>query len=344
MKKHLIAAAVAAAVAVPAAAQVSISGNVDFALQERDNGTSTITSGNSGTLSTPTVRFTSAEDLGGGLKLNFNAQVEYSASAGTYEQSGTTPGFDQVFASLSGGFGTVTVGKHGFAARNANGAGSFIGNVGLVGSVAGTAQRALGDEKTGSVSYATPVFSGASAAFSMSPRSTARSAGNAGNSATGSGEVTGLLIQYSQGPLNVAYSRLEADVSATAKQETDNIAASYDFGIARIGLVRNENTPTTASAAVQHKTTVLQASVPFGSTSLIAAIHDYNGEVASGVAPKAKTTVIGAVHNLSKRTNVYAVYADTDNNSTGAYHITSQGQASAGLDQSTISVGLRHSF
>jgi len=342
MKKHLIAAAVAAAVAVPAAAQVSISGMFDFALQERDNGTSTITSGNSGTLSTPNLRFTSAEDLGGGLKLSFTALAEFSASAGTYEQS--TAGFDQVFASVSGGFGTVTVGKHGFAARNANGVGSFIGNVGLVGSVAGVAQRALGDEKTGSVSYATPVFSGASAAFSMSPRSTARSAGAAGNSATGTGEVTGLHIQYSKGPLNVAYSRLEADVTAISKQETDNIAASYDFGIARIGLVRNENTPTTASAAVQHKTTVLQASVPFGSTSLIAAIHDYNGEVASGDAPKAKTTVIGAVHNLSKRTNVYAVYADTDNNSAAAYHITSQGTATVGLDQTTISVGLRHSF
>ena len=168
MKKDLIAAAVAAAVAVPAAAQVSISGMFDFALQERDNGSSTITSAQSGTLSTPGLRFTSAEDLGGGLKMNLTALVEYSASAGTYEQ--TTPGFDQVFASVAGGFGTVTVGKHGFAARNANGVGSFIGNVGLVGSVAGTSQRALGDERIKSVSYATPVFSGASAASDVYKR------------------------------------------------------------------------------------------------------------------------------------------------------------------------------
>lgn len=344
MKKHLIAAAVAAAVAVPAMAQVTISGIADFSLENRNGGTTTLTSGQGGSMSTSGIRFSASEDLGGGLKAGFTLLKEFNTHTGADNLTGVFA--DQVFMTLSGGFGTVTAGKHGFAARNANGAGAAVGNVGLAGSVAGGGLRSLGDERNGSVSYATPSMAGFSAAVSMSQRSAARAAGGpaSGDTAAGTGETTGLLVQYTAGPFTAAYSQLKADKDLAAKRTTSNLAANYNFGVARVGLIQLTDKPSDATPAVENKATVFNVSVPFGATSLIAAYHDYGGKVASGTAPSAKSMVVGAVYTLSKRTNVYAVYTSTDNNSAGQYSITTQGTPAAGVDPRTAAIGLRHSF
>lgn len=88
MKKHLIATAVAAAVSVPAVAQVTVYGNLDMSYTETQNkvtaANGTLTSdrkikntGNGdGALSTSVIGFRGAEDLGGGLKAHFHLEYD----------------------------------------------------------------------------------------------------------------------------------------------------------------------------------------------------------------------------------------------------------------------------
>jgi predicted porin len=120
MKKHLIAAAVAAAVAGPAAAQsVSISGVLDVRATNnhkattvtsagasstvKDSGSTGLTSGNAAIdgWATSALGFTMSEDLGGGLK----------ATAHLLQRMGNTLEARERWIELAGNFGAVRVGR-----------------------------------------------------------------------------------------------------------------------------------------------------------------------------------------------------------------------------------------
>jgi len=131
MKKHLIAAAVAAAVAVPAAAQVTvygilgtgydsietkISSGADSAKSKSSSwGTQNLQAGNR-------LGFRGTEDLGSGLKAGFVFEMHADLIKGTAGREKANAGdtkdggvnVDQIrqgFVSLSGGFGEVRIGR-----------------------------------------------------------------------------------------------------------------------------------------------------------------------------------------------------------------------------------------
>jgi len=133
MKKHLIAAAVAAVVAVPAAAQVTVSGVLDAAAHSAGKSTiaaqlggATVTEKTSGSnflgeaapaaiaagdgWSTSQVVFTATEDLGGGLRATavFSSRLSQN---GTVGMAPNALGNRDRYVELSGGFGAVRVGR-----------------------------------------------------------------------------------------------------------------------------------------------------------------------------------------------------------------------------------------
>ena len=110
MKKHLIAAAVAATLAVPAMAQVSISGRLDAgysAIDAQDNTKDTTGIGYSADTSSR-LTFKASEDLGGGLKasLVLEAGIGGAPKAGDLGQSTSFGSFGRAqYMTLSGSFG-----------------------------------------------------------------------------------------------------------------------------------------------------------------------------------------------------------------------------------------------
>ena len=84
MKKHLIAAAVAGALAVPAMAQTTVYGIMDLAVRSAnpDAGDSTTTMV-SGSFFTSRLGFRSVEDLGGGMKAGFVLEGKVNADDGS---------------------------------------------------------------------------------------------------------------------------------------------------------------------------------------------------------------------------------------------------------------------
>ena len=115
MKKHLIAAAVAAAVAAPAFAQTSVSffGRLDvgYANNTSDGGTAATKVKNSGihsgALTTSRFGFNVSEDLGGGLKAIATMETELNPTATTFSSLNNR----QTFVGLTGGFGGVRLGR-----------------------------------------------------------------------------------------------------------------------------------------------------------------------------------------------------------------------------------------
>jgi general bacterial porin, GBP family len=369
MKKHLIAAAVAAAVAVPAAAQVTVSGSIDTALGNVNNGSTSFTGSLNNLLTTSNIRFSGSEDLGGGLKAGFTILQEFTPSDGANsdrtlvhsENDGDVVAakrgsqidrFSNLNVSLSGGFGTVTLGKQQALARNAGGAGSFIGNVGLTGTYNTTGTRGLGDKVNDAVAYTTPTFNGITAQVLRGSRqgSTYLAAAEAKEDAKEvleAAQTVAVGLTYAQGPITLGAGQLKREKSATADATTRVFAGSYDLKVAKIGFVHSiyEKDDQTPAADNKLKTTVLQFSAPIsGAATLIGAYHDAEAE--TGADNSATGLVLGATYAFSKRTTGYAIWSKVDNDANSDYSmpVGMSAVSTPGRDPKTMAIGLRHNF
>ena len=116
MHKNLIALAVASLASLPVFAQsgVTIYGLVDMGYKwSGDNIDHSISSGSaldSGMSAGSRLGFKGTEDLGNGMKAGFVLEQGFNLDTGTLGQGGRVFG-RQSFVSLSGGFGTVALGR-----------------------------------------------------------------------------------------------------------------------------------------------------------------------------------------------------------------------------------------
>ncbi len=235
MKKHLIAAAVAAAVAAPAMAQnVTVSGTIDInpwsseKVSVGNGGTTGERSGSTGLAnraggwSTSVLNFSGTEDLGGGLKAGFFMNQELRQIDGSENAR-------DLWLSLSGPFGTLQAGRGatliestygGFAVSGTtNTAGTsdssgfdlVAGTLGNTQSIAGfqtetaititTADAGSAARQAGIVRYTTPTIDGFSASLEVINALTDADKGAAGSLKARQETVA---LTYSAGPLQLA--------------------------------------------------------------------------------------------------------------------------------------------
>lgn len=359
MKKHLIAAAVAAAVAAPVMAQnVTVSGVVDQAVG-RDNqaaaGSRTVNL--SGLLSTSKLQFNATEDLGGGMKAAVVLADEFTLSSTAQNgtaASGLGTTFDSASVSLSGNFGTVAIGRFSSLARNAGGVGSLaeLGNAGLAGSSdaldgaystdgSNSSFRAMGDKDDNAFAYTSPTIQGVTVQYWRSGSNTA------GGTGVGvAGDQTALGATYVNGPLQVGVGTIKAkQVGSNAK--TTAYGGQYDLGMAKVGLVNIKIDENTSSAGDTRSVTVLNAAVPLGNgLTLIGAYHTFSQDE-DATANNASAMVLGLTKALSKRTTVYGVYGATNNETNAGYNLGMNDSAATtvrGIDPKVYAIGIRHVF
>jgi predicted porin len=332
MKKHLIAAAVAAAVAVPAAAQVTISGRIDTAVSSTKNssGQSATRMSATGLLTTPQIVISGSEDLGGGLKANFNATTGYNTDASTslsFGGRGLTVG-------LSGGFGSIDLGKSTGTAMNSLQASGVTGDPGNIGTALARPNN--------SISYTTPAFSGISARI-------VHSLGDTEASAVKTNQFTEYSAQIVQGPLSVRVARSKVDNAASteitaagttnifgstlsaAVSDTEIIetgaSADYNAGFARFNF---RYVKLDRSGTANDRTRLgLGAAVPIGN-GLTLSVDRFSSNVKASDNSDFDQTSATVVKDLSKRTNVYAAFVSKDNKS--------------GTDERLTGFGVRHAF
>jgi len=325
MKKHLIAAAVAAAVVAPAAmAQtVTMTGALEAGYTSKDvrafGSTTTNTKQSaitSGHVITPNITFSGTEDLGGGLKASFMMQEEYNIATGDEDVTNSVGSLSQALVSLSGGFGAISVGKMNHATRDLGGVYRFFGDIGRL---AGAMNSVNNVNNT--VQYVSPTFSGfrlsvaqgdvdktvtSSVDTNVDPQSL-RTFGISGN-------IDKLRLAISQEELKWVAASAGA---AQAKTKLLSIGGSYDFGVARLGLVYADQDHTLASGANggERKAMGIHAAAPVtGAITLGASFTNYEVTLAAGGAkPEADVLTLAAQYALSKRTSIYASYQSVKN-------------------------------
>lgn len=341
MKKSLVALAALAVVgAASAQSTVTIYGRLDAGYSNNVT-TATTTAGvstdtrahgiNNNGLATSYWGMKGSEDLGGGLRANFNLEtsvgIDTGADGGSFDRISTL--------GVSGNFGSVMVGRFYTPMFLTTLASDVFG--------AGGAYTVNlftdGVRSSDAFWYTTPNMGGFSATLMLGRNDTGTTAAAATTGATG------LSASYAAGPLFVgaALSKTESTVGVVNAENTGSaLTATYNFGPAKLfaGHIRGKTTAdTTISTFTEQTETNLGVSVPMGAATFMLAYGRNTKDVTTlgSVAGQTGTDVVaGVTYDLSKRTALYF--------KTGRVNSLDNTTLLAGTKTSITSLGMRHLF
>jgi predicted porin len=272
MKKTIIAAALSAAVAAPAAmADVSISGGL-FVEAIQNDADSWGQGGPRGDLV-----FTASEDLGNGMKASVKLHQSLDAAAAMADQT----------VSLSGDFGTFTMGRMEFMHESVMQPVVSIDESHDLDLENITNNNGIGDRGNSAMAYSSPSMNGLSVTVAIA----------AAGGATGSDldDVTDVLVKYSNGPLTVM-----ADQIDNGTDEATAFSASYKMGDLTVSAMTREYD----DAGTKYDTNFFGAKYTMGANTIAVGRvdDDLNGD----------GTIVSLSHALSKRTSAYIVSTSID--------------------------------
>jgi predicted porin len=387
MKKLLIASAALAMVTGTAQAQstVSVYGLIDAGyatsstsygagLETNQKNVGGLHSANgTGSLSGSRLGFRGTEDLGGGLKANFQFEsaILFSngggatsvAAATTDTTASNAAGFTganlrQGWLGLSGGFGEFRIGTVNSLAKDATESIDPLSGVTITGVFA---QSGLATTRpTNAITYLSPRVSGfqVQAQYDEGESNTSTTVGK-------DNYASALAVNYVAGPFtamasmenrkNVGYAAASALVDivgtdilnigadASDAQSVDKVAhkaygATYTVAGVKLAAMATEvkYTDTVAANNGKIKSTLLGATVPVGTNMVVYASVSDGEIVDTGVKTHdIKGYQLVGQYNLSKRTNAYVALGQSKYDSP---------TANADIEINQAAIGLRHSF
>lgn len=336
MKKSLIALAVLAASGASfAQSTVTVYGLLDVwgGVNKAADGVSTTMIG-SGGVDGNRWGLKGSEDLGGGLKADFNLEQGLAIDTGAVAGDGTGANAGKAFSrysyvGFSGGFGAVKLGRFSTAYDMVENGANGVFNSALSAEANTWKSGGYNWNPANGIYYATPDMGGFGAAVSYA-------LGENKTASVGAGSITSFNLSYGQGPLSISggYQEEKANGNSTANK-FGQINGSYDFTVAKLQLAYGSADVTTT---VQTKTSEYQIGVtaPLSPALAVAANYAYSKDDDNTAATGVKRSGIGLglAYTLSKRTFVYGGYRAE----------TAKQDNAANVDTSLFAVGVHHVF
>jgi predicted porin len=308
MKKSLIALAVlTVSGAAIAQSTVTLSGKLNVGIQSTNGSKAAMTGGADG--SDSRVIFRGTEDLGGGLKANFHMETGFKPDTGNLDNAGavatkaagdpvaytSTATASQLFqrqawGGLSGGFGEVRAGRQYTL--------GFFGSIGSMPSTytdpalaVGLGFSGMGSRNNDQIQYWSPTMGGAQVRVST------QLAGDTTDASTKAAKSNEFGLSYTAGPLTANFTTASVTSTTGTKTSPMGIYGAYNFGAfaAHLGYVDKDD--------AANKGTVAKVTMPMGANTLFAGM-------AKNSTSKADAYEVGNFYALSKRTRVYALYAN----------------------------------
>lgn len=340
MKKIILTLAVLGSFPAIASAQTNITvyGVLDAGITHESGTAGSVTKLATGVQSGNRIGFKGSEDLGGGVKANFQIENGFNGDTGTIRQGGALFG-RQAYVGLSGNFGAVNAG------RQYNPLFITLDSIdpfgtGLTGSAGNLmASGANGDVRTNnSFTYSTPEMGG----FTF-------------NGMYGLGEVAddksksryyALSAGYANGPLAIALAYDNAnDATNSNTTKLMIVGGTYNFGQATVHLGFETER---SNGGMNYRDWLIGLSAPVGSGTVMVSYISKNDQSNAAASTGAKQFALGYSYPLSKRTNIYTSYGRINNNAGGKWVVSdasSGGNVIASGDSSTaLTVGMRHRF
>lgn len=355
MKKTLIAAALLSGFAATAQAQSSVTlyGIVDAGfMNAKTDGQSSISGINSGIAGGSRFGFRGSEDLGNGLKANFQLENGFNVDDGQQGQSGRLFGRQAWVGLSSASLGELRLGR-----QDSFSFGWWSGAINPFGNAYSQAQSATvfgfggangtGDRLDNTVTYQTPRFGGFQAGIGYSMNASGQEAINAAGQRTDARVLTA-GARYLAGPLAVVltYDQKYAPDSNPAATSNDikniQVGATYDFGVvkAHAGYGRLKDAGYRSTSDTENAY-LLGLTVPFGASSVFATYQRVdNRNFNAGRRDEATDGyAVGYNYKLSKRTMAYALF--TQYNDVTQYIGRAAGTTG---DKREIAFGVSHRF
>lgn len=332
-----------------AQSSVTLYGVVDVALTRGSGSVSSVTALSSSGLSSSQFGMRGTEDLGSGLKASFALEAGVNADNGSGQGTNTNnqaSGFTggggftfnrQSWLSLAGGWGQLRVGRDYTPQFRVIDLYSPFGTLG-----AGTPQTLMSPiggiptyvRASNSIAYLYNTNGWGGSGLWGSVMHYLGENGSGTNSRDGTG--TGAIIGYSQGPFSMAAAVSKTNY-ATGSTKQNNIGASWDAGVVTVMAHYAHD----SIGAVDGRGFSIGGLAPVGPGMIRVAYSQYRMNSAGD--PRSRQFAVGYVHNLSKRTALYATFANVRNSGGAAQAIN--GGATAPNDSSRgYDVGIRHSF
>jgi len=333
------------------------------------NATATET-GNNGRMSGSRLGFRGVEDLGGGTTAGFTLEMGPDF---TEQVNGINTGTRLGFLSLNNKqIGGLSIGRQVSATKVVNDSFTAFGNANFAtGNVAGAGlstatmsqstastsaaasnaatQGGLGNANGGErisnlIRYSTPNFSGITATAGIYKTATSNSATTAVIIGDANGEGTDFGIRYTAGAIDAmaAYSAYNTTngvgLDFSVKNTVMSLGASYDAKIVKGFVAYNKRDYTAVGSDIKFTDITVGLNAPVGKANLLLAYS--SGTDDSSVQKTDKSGFqVGAVYNLSKRTNVYAVYGTGKADSATLGNTTNSKSVASGT-----AIGVRHTF
>lgn len=368
MKKNIIAIAVAAAMIAPAAAMADTTlygkFHVSYDFLSGDNQTNT-SSGFSSNSSRIGIK--GSEKINDSLSIIYQYETGFDAGSGTYGSNGGLMSQRNTFIGAAGNWGTVIVGRHDTPMK-------MMGrDYDLFGDTIGDSRNIISGPKNNvgytdtnwdlrtpqTIAYVTPDLMGFKAVLAYvsnwNPTGTYGVYGDQnkayGVSASYHIAGFGLDAAYEQHKNDANVSPLNSDQSAY------RIGANYSIaGFKVLGLY--QDIKNVAYTSESQKAYGIGAAYTFMGANTIKAQYYKADDVSNTSNTGGDLWAVGYDYKLSKQTNVYAMYAQTSNNSSASYTIMNPGHDSASYPQgnynntgsftggksSAVSVGIEHKF
>lgn len=340
---------------VAQAQSITLEGTVDLSMRSSRNSAGSLQSVASGGNATSVLRFRGEEDLGGGMKAGFWLESTIAADTGAIGAAAPAGQFfdRQSTVRLSGSWGEIRMGRDWtpmFLAYVATDAMGYVG-VGAAGSLgsapSSTAiRRAFGKtpnnltRSSNAIEYILPSKLGGFYGHMMT------SFGENSNT-SGAYKFSGGRFGYAGGGMDISAFAGSTGIDAqNANFRQSGLSGSYVFS----------NTKLMASVTdsrfldSKQRTYILGARVALGSDELrISYVKaDQSGRDAQGSSidrDDAQLFALGYVHNLSKRTALYANAARIRNNGSAAFSVPGGPTGIKGGTGSTgYEAGIRHRF
>lgn len=305
-----------------------------------------------------------AEDLGSGLKANFVLEADVLADSGagvttplpgwssTDNKTGAANGglqFNRISTvGLSGSFGEVTFGRYytptflvdaiydpfgqnGVGISLLTGTSVFYVPVGSVNHL----------RASNMILYTTPNLNGFTGMVGYAP-----------SEATGNqpkdGAHTSFKVGYAKGPASVDIAAGRTTLASVGDLKTTSIGGSYDFGVIRPMFEASEDKLGAAGANGRKRGFMVGAQAPVGPGQIrfsLARVSKTSDTITEG---RARQLSIGYVHNLSKRTALFATYSTVRNSNyvnagASGYSVGNAGVSPNGSVKAQ-DFGIRHIF
>jgi len=367
MKKTVLAlAAIAASSAAFAQSSVTLYGVVDASF-ESIKGDKSYTRVSSDNLNTTRVGFKGTEDLGGGLKANFNLEAAVKSDTGAFGDTGRA--FNRA---AWVGVSSVDAGELRIGRQDSLIGGLVAGTIGAQGydesvvaqTLAGVAYRRLDNALTYSAPAFVPGLS-LSAQYSTAANPSSTTSANGAAPAGGNAESTkgskqgrsfGFAANFVQGPIGAGLAYISANATADGKTDQTGlyVYGSYDFGLAKLTAYFDQDKQD--GAFDKRKVYGAKVAVPVATNFVVTAGYAaVKGADASGVGSytfnaqntakdSSKVATLVAQYNLSKRTAVYSRFTEVWNDDNAGLKVSDVNAPANGKGSRGLAVGISHAF